>query len=212
MSAVLGPKPPKIVNNVPYSQGRDHRRFCEKKAEIDLVTSRKILELKKVPKGLVEKLLRASAIFARHILFPTVGGQELKICRPKIAEPLRSQFWDFFDEKNFGCQKGPKFFLQKFLHPFCRNFCTKNGLFRPQLSEASRGLKWSYDLSILGSSKRRLDVSDLKLSSKNIENSRFYARMSAAPVGTFWTTFWTISLRILGCFEKWYFFSFTQRL
>ena len=110
-----------------------------------------------------------------------------------------------FGWKKFWVSKRAEIFLQKFLHPFCRNFCTKNGLFRPQLSEASRGLKWSYDLSILGSSKRRLDVSDLKFSSKNIENSRFYARMSAAPVGTFWTTFWTISLRILGCFEKWYF-------
>ena len=138
-----------------------------------------------------------------RLLYSRVEGT-----KPVAVEDRRSpqkSILGLFGWKNLGCQKGPKYFLQKFLHPFCRNFCTKNGLFRPQLSEASRGLKWSYELSVLLSSKRRLDVSDLNFSSKNIENSRFYARMSAAPVGTFWTTFWTISLRILGCFEKWYF-------
>ena len=105
-------------------------------------------------------------------------------------------------KKILGVKKGQNFFSQKFLHPFCRNFCTKNGLFRPQLSEASRGLKWSYDLSILGSSKTLLDVSELKFSSKNIQNSRFYAQLSLALVGTFLTPFLTISLRILGAFQK----------
>ena len=107
--------------------------------------------------------------------------------------------------------KRAKFFLQKFLHPFCRNFCTKNGLFHPQLSEASRGLKGSYDLSILGSSKTLLDVSELKFSSKNIQNSRFYAQLSLALVGTFLTPFLTISLRILGAFQKVVFWRSTLR-
>ena len=101
--------------------------------------------------------------------------------------------------------------MQKFLHPFCRNFCTKNGLFHPQLSEASRGLKGPYDLPILGSSKTLLDVSELKFSSTNIQNSGFYAQLSLALVGTFLTPFLTISLRILGAFQKVVFWRSTLR-